>query len=455
MSQNTPNTPLPEDPSSSASYVTDPTSAERANNEHAETLPEDQMLQRRKMAQRRRKELSLVETRGVEPLQKLSEPPAPPSTPIFPVGAPQTPAQPMRTRRRFRWALVFVGLPTLAAAIYFWFYASDQYYARSDFAIRTHQSSPMEGLALFGMAGASSPAVADMFIVRDYLQSRQILEDLKPRIDLRKIYSNPDADWLVRLDPTVTEEELLDYWQGMSSVKYDATTGITSLGIRAFTPQDAKTVAENVLQLSEALVNRLSDRAQSDRLRLAEEEVAQARERATKALDALQSHQQEARQVDPASFAVARSEIQSRLEQQISQYETQIERLRQELPDDAPGVQLLGKSLAVTKAQLDAEKMRSTQSDNGESASEVLNNFHKLKLESEFAAKAYDSALASLEAARLEAAAQSRYLEAFVRPQLPEYPEFPWRILNVIIVALASALVWGIGSLVIAAIREH
>lgn len=379
---------------------------------------------------------------------------------------PQRPVAPPRTRKRLLSGLLFMLLPVGLAVAYFGFLASDQFYATADYAIRFSQSTPStsngSGGGFGGAMGGSAAAAAsfaDMFIVRDYILSHQILADLQPEVDIRAIYSNPQADDLVRLNPTVNNEDLLDYWRGMVSVRCDMTTGITHLGVRAFTAEDTKRVADSILALGEALVNRLSDRAQNDRVSLAQADVDEAYTRVTAALDALRGYHQSAQQVSPESFVLARSELESRIEREITQYESQIERLSRELPDDAPGIRQLRKRLDIARNQLEAERQRSTASvaadGSSASASEIFTEFSKLKLESEFAAKAYDSALSSLEQARLDAAKQDRYLEAFVRPQLPDAPSYPKRVFNIILVAVGAFLVWAIGGLIIAAIREH
>lgn len=385
---------------------------------------------------------------------------------IFPpiAGQPQRPSAPRRTRNLLFSALLFMALPVTLAVVYFGFAASDQYYTTADYAVRFSQGaaaapSAAGGGGLGGMlgGGGAAAALSDMFILRDYILSHQILADLEPYIDIRAIYSDPQADRLARLNPEVSNEDLLDYWRGMISVRCDMTTGISHLGVRAFTAKEAKQVADNLLRLSEALVNRLSDRAQDDRLGLARRDVEEANKRVVKALDGLHAYQEQAGQVSPEGFVQARSELEAGIEKEVSRYEAQIERLRRDLPDDAPGIRQLRQRLEIARSQLAAERQRSTSSpsDQGASASEIFTEFSKLKLESEFAAKAYDSALASLEQARLEAAKQDRYLEAFVRPQLPDAPEYPRRALNIALVAIGSFLVWSIGGLMVAAIREH
>ncbi len=79
----------------------------------------------------------------------------------------------------------------------------------------------------------------------------------------------------------------------------------------------------------------------------------------------------------------------------------------------------------------------------------------KLMTEQEFAQKQYISALASLEAARIRAGSKSRYLVAFAAPTLPQEALYPHRIRSILLVFGASILIFGIASLVVAAVREH
>jgi len=78
-----------------------------------------------------------------------------------------------------------------------------------------------------------------------------------------------------------------------------------------------------------------------------------------------------------------------------------------------------------------------------------------LQVELEFARKAYTSMLGSLETARAEAQKQQKYLLPVVAPNLPDEPLEPRRVLGVLTVFFCSLVVYGIGALLLAAIREH
>jgi capsular polysaccharide transport system permease protein len=377
---------------------------------------------------------------------------------------PRNPRRPGPVKRRIMLisALLVIGLPTLAAGIYYAFFASDQYAASGHFVVRhrSENTAAMGTLSLLGLGAAPSSSLPDMMVVNDYMMSMQMIKDLAPRVDLRSLYDTPRVDWLARLKPSfrqdkVSDERLLEYWQKMAVVHYDTTTGLSTFEVRAFTDEDAKKIADEVFALGEALVNRLSQRAQDDALSLARTEVETYRERAIASLDALQAFQERAQQVDPEAFAQARAQIQTGVEQELTQLQAQLDVLRKNLPEDAPGIVQVKDRLASMEKQLATERVRSTRSESGESAAQILNEFAKLRLETEFATKAYLSSLASLESARLEAIRQNLYLETFVRPQLPQVPQYPKAILNVLLVAVISLLVWSIGGLMVSAIREH
>jgi capsular polysaccharide transport system permease protein len=274
------------------------------------------------------------------------------------------------------------------------------------------------------------------------------------------MYATPTADWLARLKPpygenTISDEDLRNYWLKMATVHFDQTTGLSTFEVRAFTAEDAKTIADAVFKLSEELVNRLSERAQEDALLLARREVEAYRQRALASLDAMLAFQEQAQQVDPQGFASARTEIQAGIEQELTQLQAQLDVLRKKLPEDAPGITQVKDRLGVIERQLIAERARSTVSSTGDSAAKILNEFAKLKLESEFATQAYMSSLASLESARLQAIRQNLYLETFVRPHLPQISEYPRALLNTLLVFVVSFLAWAIGGLLISAAREH
>jgi len=60
-----------------------------------------------------------------------------------------------------------------------------------------------------------------------------------------------------------------------------------------------------------------------------------------------------------------------------------------------------------------------------------------------------------LEEARLDAQRQKLFLETVARPNLPDYPLYPKRVLSFSLVLASCLLAYGIAWLLVASVREH
>jgi capsular polysaccharide transport system permease protein len=63
--------------------------------------------------------------------------------------------------------------------------------------------------------------------------------------------------------------------------------------------------------------------------------------------------------------------------------------------------------------------------------------------------------MASLDSARNDAVRQQLYLERLVQPNMPDSAIEPRRIRSIFTTFVLGLVAWGIGSLVLASIREH
>ena len=112
--------------------------------------------------------------------------------------------------------------------------------------------------------GAGRSTVQDAFIVLNYIKSRAIIADLGGREYLEKIYARQQCPLLFRLSKGADMEGLWKYWNGKVMVSIDTLSGIVTLQVQAYTPEDATNISQAVLDLSEKLVNNISNRGRSD-----------------------------------------------------------------------------------------------------------------------------------------------------------------------------------------------
>src|SRR6266446_10498806 len=203
------------------------------------------------------------------------------------------------------WFVIVVALPVVLSGAYYYLVAADQYVAEFRFALRSAEPERHDPVLFFQESVASSPIGLDSYVVVQYLASRAIVDDLGKTLDLREMFSRPEADWLARLRLPVPIEELVRYWKGQVDAFFDATNGTIVVRASAFTPQDALKLAEGILAASEHLVNDLSARARRDALRNSESEVRRAEKRLKTALARLRDFRDKEGIIDPHKTADA------------------------------------------------------------------------------------------------------------------------------------------------------
>jgi capsular polysaccharide transport system permease protein len=349
--------------------------------------------------------------------------------------------------------LLFITLPILLAVIYFGFWATDMYISEARFSLRSPEgSSSAEWLTLFGQASGSTGA--DAYVVQDYIESPKLLEALDGELSLKKHYQNPEADFLSRLEEDPTQEEFNDYFLKQLKIHYNQASGILKLQVQAFSPHFAQDVCALILKKSEALVNSLTERAVEDSLTLARSEVNRAEKRLASARQELKIFRQKHNLLDPLTEAGAVQGLVAELEGAVAKVRAELAEARSYMREDSARIISLKARIQALAGQIEAEKIRLTGKDQA-TVSSLSTKYEQLATEHEFAQKQYLSAMSSLETARIHAQRQSRYLVAFVQPTLPDEALWPRRGYAIGISVAAIFLVYGLGSLIIAAIREH
>ncbi len=355
-------------------------------------------------------------------------------------------------------AFFVILLPTLLAGIYYGLIASDQYAVEVRFAVRGIKSGGGSDLLsmVTGIPSGGSP-VADSYILMDYIRSREILEKLRQKIDMNAVYGSQKADFLSAFRPDEPIEDFVEYWKKMTTLSYDSSSQIIVVEVRAFTPEDAKMIAQNVLALSEELVNELSAKARSDAVGHAEKEVARMEKRLRKSRQAVRSFREKEQVIDPSKTAESKLGILSQLEVQLTTERAKLSSLIQFMDKDSPRIMVLTGKIKALKKQVESERAKLGESGgkNNGALTGLLEDYRILLMDQEFAEKAYISALTSLETARLEAGRQQRYLATFVHPALPEDSLYPKRLLNFFLTFIVSIVVWAIGILIVYAVRDH
>lgn len=361
--------------------------------------------------------------------------------------------------RAFRriWPLLSIVLPTVLAAVYFLLIAAGQYASEFRAVIKPADPSALEsGSAVASGSTMSGIILLQSNIVVQYIKSSDIVSTLDRRLGLRARYSTDQADIFARANPDISQERLVDYWNGKVSPFFDTTTGTLSVRVKAFTPQDAQQIAEGVIAASENLVNNMAQRGRDDAVRSANNEVRLSLDRLRKARQALLDYQSRQHAVSPKEEVQNNLAMLAKLEEQRGEAQATLDFYRG--ADNAPSALVLRNRIAALNGQIGALNTRLTaarQAGQTASLSERLGNFDALDSEREMAEKAYDTAVTALDRAKYDAGRQATYLEVFVRPNLPQDATYPKRWEAIFLTFLAGCGLWLLGIVVYQSVRDH
>ncbi len=351
-----------------------------------------------------------------------------------------------------------VIIPVIITAVYYMFFASKQYVVETKYIIQSHQQPQSDLFGAFaGLAGmSSSPSVKDAYIAQQYIWSAELLNKLDKEINVRKHYSDSEYDWWARLAQGAPLSDYLDYWEDAVDIEFDSSSGITTLSVTAFTAEQAQLIAEKLLDEAEKHVNKLSDRARTDSLNLAKKELKVVEEQLLQSRIAVTNFRNIQKEIDPEQTTAARLELVTGLESKLTEAQAELSNLAAFMKADAFQIRSLKNKVAVLKRQIRAEHKRwGSTKENTNTLSARIAEYEILKTKKIFAEKLYESALGSLESARLSAIQQQQYLEVVTQPYKPSEAEKPYVVNNMISVILGSIMFWAIGTLIISAVKDH
>ncbi|PIE16856.1 MAG: sugar transporter [Rhodobacterales bacterium] len=369
---------------------------------------------------------------------------------------------PARLRKRHMSILIsFVLLVVLPMAVAFWYLserAVAQYHSTMSFSVRKEQVASSLDI-MGGLSQLSGNSSTDTDVLYQFIQSQELIAKMDDDIGLRAIYSAPyDVDPVFALAPGATIEDLIDYWPRMVRIHYDRSTGIIQIRALAFDPQQAREIAQKILDYSTQQINDLSAVAQQDATRYARQELDQAIARLTEARQALTDFRLRTQIVDPFADLQGQMGLLSTLQSELATALINLALLRETAAANDPRITQAERMVDLIRAQVTQERAKfgvGGQGPGGEDYASLVSEFERLNVDREFAAEAYKSALAAYDAAVAEAQRQSRYLAAHIRPTLAESSHYPqnWLILGIMQAFLL--VFWAVAILIYYSIRDR
>ena len=352
------------------------------------------------------------------------------------------------------WFWGIVGLPTLLAGVFFFAIASDLYSSEVKFIVRGPNKVPTS--AISAMLSASSAVSEDAYAVHEYVMSRDAVRRLEREVDLRGLLSRPEGDLITRF-PGIwfwrkDFESLYWSYKRFVSVEADSLSGVTTLLIKGYRPEDAQRMARALLEFSEQLVNQLNERARQDSIGAFQREVDGIEQQIAKIQTELTAYRIRQKMLDPKSAAIGPLELLSQMIGQQTNARAQLAELVKNSPN-SPQIPLMQTRIASLDKLIAEERGKITGDNN--SVVTALTEYERLDVQKLLAEKTLVAVRASLEQAKLEAQRQQLYIETIAQPNLADYPLYPKRAVSFGTVVVSCLLAYGIAWLLIASVREH
>lgn len=364
-----------------------------------------------------------------------------------------------RRRRRMLllWArlTVFVGLPTLIAAIYYSMIASPMYATRAEFVIQQAESPAASGLGgLF--SGTQFATSQDSIAVQGYLQSRDAMLRLDDSLGFRTHFAAPTVDALQRLDDPTSIEAAYSIYQKYVKISYDQTEGIIKMEVSAPDPRLSADWSRQLITYAEEQVNHLSERLRADQMKGARESFDEAESKLLAAQERVVTLQERNK--------VLSSEIEiSLISSQITALETQLTQerlaLAQMLSNPNPNrarVEPVQRRIATLEEEIALLRARLTEDGaSGRSLARVQSELLVAETDVQTRQLLLTQAAQQLETARIEANRQQRYLSLSVAPVAPDVASYPRAFENTMVAMLIFAGIYLMIALTASILREQ
>lgn len=354
---------------------------------------------------------------------------------------------------------LFVFIPTIICGWYFIFIATPLYATKSEFVIQ--QADPTGGLSSGGtsslLGGASAlSSVRDSMTVQGYLQSLDAMLRLDKDKNFKSHFSAPTVDFVQRLNPDATLEDIYDVYKSNVKISFDPTEGIVRMEVLATNPKMSADFSNALISYAEEQVDHLTKRLREDQMRSASSSYDKAY------LELVEAHKKVVALQE--KFDVLSSEVEVNLiTTQISQLETQLSQNRLSLfqlesdgQTNQSRVKPIKQQIKALEQEIATLRSRLTNSRAGqESIAQIRSELLVAQADVETRQLILAQSVQAMELARVEANRQVRYLLVSVSPIPPEEAIYPKAFANTLVAFLIFAGIYLTISMTVAILKEQ
>lgn len=371
--------------------------------------------------------------------------------------------QDIARRRRRRSALLsirlffFVILPSLICGWYFYMVATPLYATKSEFMIQQSQNPTTAAGGMGGLFQGSALATQqDSVAVQGYLQSREAMLRLDSDLLFRAHFADPALDPIIRLPPDATAEAAYRAYQRYVRISYDPTDGRIRMEVSATDPEVSAAFSRALIGYAEAQVDHLTQRMREDQMKGARDAYLDSEQKLVAAQRRLVEVQEQLKVLSSdVEVQLITTQI-SGLETMLTQDRLSLQQMEANASPNSSRMEPVRRRIATLESEIAALRARLTE-DNGGGLSIARVQGELLVAQADVTTRQMllSQALSAMEAARMEANRQVRYLSVSVSPVAPDEATYPRAFENTLVALLIFAGLYLVVSMTVAILREQ
>lgn len=350
----------------------------------------------------------------------------------------------VRERRRHRWInAVIVVAPVVLALIYVLCIATPRYEAESRFFVQSSSDQQSAGAAAAsllstGGSGGMLGGFVDGWAVSDFLKSRDCMRQLDQKIGLRRYLVHGGPDLANHLSQDASEDDLYRAYQSSIQVSFNVLEQIDVLRVSAFSPDDSATLSKALIGLAEDFVSQMNEKGVADKLKVGQETVSRAEQKALDARDALTTWRTSHGNIDPTATVAMLLNLSGQLEGELSNAQISLDKIRALGNKDHPMLRPAEMQVAALQKRIVAVRRR--LSGEGNTEAKQLKSYEGLRNAQAFADSNLTLAQQSYQQAMVDTLRLQRYLSIIAQPVPTDRPSSP-RLSTLLLEALAIGFV--------------
>ncbi|MGJ8514008.1 chain-length determining protein [Carnimonas bestiolae] len=354
-------------------------------------------------------------------------------------------------KRYPQWTICVVLI--LVVAFYWGVWASNRYVSHAHVVISMPQISTAQGN--FSSEDSSmSREMAASLLLRDYIQSADMLSYLEKNTDIREHFSQ-HGDMFSRLwDKDAPTEKLLKYYKGIVAAEPDEYSGVMHVDVQAYTPEEAHMLASAILAQGQRHMNEMAQRVAQQQVKFLEKQSEILEEQYQQAQQASLKFQNEHNLPEPTQTLQNFGSIVGQLQSQLASLKARRASLSAFQSAQSAEMMSVNNQIRATQRQIDNEQQK-LASSSGKPLNSVAAEFQVLQLQTQFALQAYSGVLTALQNARVAAVNQTVQVSYLQQPTLPQYSEVPARLYNVVVFSIVVLFITLIVNMLVLIIRDH